>query len=349
MAVEMLAKFLGSQTARRQLLLLDAQQRVYTQWLLTDPFDTRQVELFVESAADVSVSAQRRMVSLANATQRRYLAEMDTDLGDFVAEVPDEVRMYSQTRSYRHAKPKVVRTKQGVAERLPTPEVFYRPVREYRRLVQAGRDVDDALDTVASRVKMEIATNVQLAEREAESQVIRQAGVVDLDVTGWRRVIRPERSRTGTCGLCVAASDRVYSTDELKPIHSGCQCAVMPIKEGADGDPGLRLNREDLNRLYDDAGGTAAKQLLRTKYRVDEHGELQAVLVPQKRGEAVPRYRDSTTSPMVDLDSSDKAIATRHLPGMRRSLANLLKSGASETDPRVLWQQSQILRFERML
>jgi hypothetical protein len=42
------------------------------------------------------------------------------------------------------------------------------------------------------------------------------------DVTGYRRVIHPELSKSGTCGLCVAAADRIYYVDDLMPIHTNC-------------------------------------------------------------------------------------------------------------------------------
>ncbi|MGW4240918.1 hypothetical protein [Nocardia sp. NPDC004722] len=347
MVPELLLRILLSHSQRRRLLLLDAQDRVQARWRMTDPFDGAAVEDFSQAAADISIAAQRKAVTMVAAAQRRYLAEIDTDLGDFVPEVPDEVRMYSTTRPYKYAEPKTVRTRAGVSERLPAAEPFNRPARRYRHEVAGGRDSSDALDAAANRVKMELATNVALAEREAEMQVIGQAGIVDLDVIGYRRVIRPERSRTGVCGLCVAASDRIYKTDELKPMHTGCNCTVMPVKEGAD--PGLRLNREDLTRLYDDAGGTGAKLLHRTKYGVDEHGELQALLVPKRRGETVPRFRDPEVPEVVDLDADFAEVARRQLPLMRKELAKTRSQGVPDDDPRLRWQQSQVHAFEQIL
>ena len=36
-----------------------------------------------------------------------------------------------------------------------------------------------------------------------------------LDIRAYRRVIHPELSKGGTCGLCIAASDRIYFVDDL--------------------------------------------------------------------------------------------------------------------------------------
>ncbi len=336
----MLAGLLLSHSRRRHLLLLDAQDRVQARWRMTNPSDGVAVEAFSRDAAQISIAAQRRAVSLVSAVQRRYLHEMNTDIGDFVPEVPDEVRLYSTTRPYRYAEPRLVRTSIGVSQRLPVTEVWNRPARRYRRMLADGRDPNEALDVTAARVKMELAMNVALAEREAESQIIGRAGKVDPEVIGWRRVIRPELARTGSCGLCVAASDRIYRTDELKPMHTGCHCAVLPVNHGSD--PGRSLNREDLDRLYDDAGGTAAKLLHRTKYRVDEHGELQALLVPARRGEPVPR------SPGAVADDPTPNTR-RQLALMRKLLAATQREGPAADDPRLLWQQAQVRRYERIV
>ncbi|MGY0497063.1 hypothetical protein ACWZHB_01000 [Nocardia sp. FBN12] len=347
MVIDMLAKILLARAARRQLLLLNAQDRVHAMFRMTDPADGRSVNEFAGAAAEVSAAAQRRAVSLTLAAQRRYLDEMGTDIKDFVTEVPDEVRMFARDREYRYATARKVKAAGVVTDRLPVEEVFNRPARMYRRLLAEGRDPGDALDVAANRVKMELATNISLAEREAESQVLAHAGIVDLDVIGWRRVVRPELSVGGTCGLCLAASDRKYHTGDLKPIHAGCKCEVMPIK--ADADPGRRLNDEDLGKLYDDAGGTAGRLLKRTRYRVDEHGELQAVLVPDRRGEAVPRYRDPSSTPLVDLDQSTEAFAARQLPLMRQMLTKSRSEGLGEDHPKVVWQTAQVARYERLL
>ena len=112
-----------------------------------------------------------------------------------------------------------------------------------------------------------------LARREAAH------GQMELstEIIGYRRVIRPELSKSGTCGLCVAASDREYKRGDLLPLHDRCKCIVLPII--ADIDPGVRLNQDDLDRLKADAGSNSAKDLKRTRYRVDEHGEIGPYLL----------------------------------------------------------------------
>jgi hypothetical protein len=110
------------------------------------------------------------------------------------------------------------------------------------------------------------------------------------DVSGYRRVIHPELSRSGTCGLCIAAADRIYKVDDLMPIHTSCACEPMPIVRGVD--PARVFNGADTTELYRRvlaaAGGeTAAAKLRATRVQVSAHGELGPVL-----HDAGHRFRD---------------------------------------------------------
>jgi len=95
-------------------------------------------------------------------------------------------------------------------------------------------------------------------------------------VDQYRRVLHPELSKTGSCGLCVVAADRWYSTRDLLPIHANCHCGIAPA--GADYDPGYQLNQKDLQRLYKAAGGTRADLLKQVKVMGVNHGELGPIL-----------------------------------------------------------------------
>ncbi|WP_204374536.1 hypothetical protein [Leucobacter musarum] len=106
-------------------------------------------------------------------------------------------------------------------------------------------------------------------------------------VIGWRRVIRPELSRHGTCGLCVVAATQWYTRGDLQAIHHLCKCATLPVTKSMD--PGLRWNAEDLRRnldeIYGAGGGTSGKKLKRIRVAVREHGELGPMLAySAKRG-----------------------------------------------------------------
>jgi len=100
------------------------------------------------------------------------------------------------------------------------------------------------------------------------------------DISGYRRVIHPELSKGGTCGLCIAASDRLYGKHELLPLHDHCECTTLPVIAGQD--PGSALNRADLTAAYRLAGGTGRQKLKAVRFRIDQHGELGPVLTAHK-------------------------------------------------------------------
>ena len=133
----------------------------------------------------------------------------------------------------------------------------------------------DPVQAAVERVKAVADLDTQLVVQQQSHATLAEAEDKGL-VTGWRRVLHPELAIHGSCGLCIAASDRIYHVDNLQPIHGRCNCIPVPILDG--NDPGSILNERDLGRVYKDAGGTGAQQLKRTRYQVSEHGELGPVL-----------------------------------------------------------------------
>jgi hypothetical protein len=147
-------------------------------------------------------------------------------------------------------------------------------------LTQPSPRVPNLQTPVAAAVgrAVEVAEQgVQLTQREQTVRTLGRAEAAGL-VTGYRRIIHPELAKSGTtCGLCVAAADRVYKVSELLPIHNGCNCTVAPMT--AELDPGLNLNQMDLRRLYKAAGSTGAADLSAVRYKIHDHGELGPQLV----------------------------------------------------------------------
>lgn len=129
----------------------------------------------------------------------------------------------------------------------------------------------EVLTKVVNRAEVMVDTDVTLAMRKQAQRFMTTHQAI-----GYRRIIHPELSRTGTCGLCIAASDRVYKRAELMPVHGRCGCTVLPVVRGQD--PAGVINNLDLARLYRDAGGTGAAELKKQRYSVNQHGELGPVL-----------------------------------------------------------------------
>lgn len=168
-------------------------------------------------------------------------------------------------------------------------DVYERPASQAIYAYSQGGTVEDARQAVRDRLELLLHEDIMLAERDEEQRIYEALP----RVVGYRRVIHPERSKNGTCGLCAVAATQRYRTDQLRPLHDGCECGSMPIV-GTE-DPGQVLNSEDLEQLYAAAGqaaaiggqqpakdrSTAREDLLNVRVTVNEHGEKGPVLVKQ--------------------------------------------------------------------
>lgn len=137
--------------------------------------------------------------------------------------------------------------------------VALRPVNAYRHLAVADpsiaplawdnladdvqRAVDSWFDAALEQLQDNADTDGQIGVTRAALERFSGSGV-----TKFRRVIHPELSKTGTCGLCVVASDRLYNVGDLLPLHSNCKCGVVPVTERSD--PGSGLSQSDLDKVY---------------------------------------------------------------------------------------------------
>ncbi len=155
----------------------------------------------------------------------------------------------------------------------PVIEVYKRPARQYEHALRQGKNEAEAREVFLERLTKIVTDDVVAAARDESMKVIAAA---PKKVIGYRRVLHPERSRTGPCGLCIIAADRFYTRDDLMELHGECKCTVSPITE--DDDPGLRLNRRDLDEIYAAAGSKYAEDLKRLRVRVQENGELGPIL-----------------------------------------------------------------------
>ena len=165
---------------------------------------------------------------------------------------------------------------------IPDEDVWDRPLEQYRYRLTEDGDEGAALDAAIDRAITLVEEDLSRTMRRVVTEHATRAPAV----VGYRRVIHPEKSQGGTCGLCIVASTRLYSTDELMPIHTRCKCDVVEVT--ADEDLAEVLNQDDLAQLYQDAGGNTAEALKKTRYRVEEHSETGPRLVPPP-GEKAPR------------------------------------------------------------
>lgn len=280
-------------TTTRDVAAAYAKVMISALWADTDPYDGNAVQAFTESAAAHMVTAQTTTARSAAAAQAAILRSMNVTVPGVPSNPTDVRAPGADVVGGRLVlrRPETVAVKYSsrggaivTAEDMSTQGMFNRPARTVRAEIAAGATPAQADTKARDRIDRLVEDNVMLAQRFAEMEVLQAA--VDLDapreprVIGYRRVIHPELSETGVCGLCIAAADQKYKVGDLLPLHNRCKCTVAAITE--DHDPGDDVNSQDLEALYGLAGGTDGRQLKRVRYQVDEHGELGPTLVPKK-------------------------------------------------------------------
>lgn len=236
------------------------------------------------------------------------------------------------------------------------PGAQYGRVAEHFRfqVVAEGTSEEAAEAKALLRVAAVAETDVTLAVREQ----FRAGLVQDHEIRGWRRILHPELSKSGPCGLCVVAADRVYHVKELEAIHLRCRCEVLPIV--GDMDPGISLNADDLKAIYDAAGGTGGEKVIivggvrkhvspalkNLRVAMAEHGEIGPVLVDADqhwRGPAQvakSQSRDPKVAARAELAALTERLAqleARHAAGDRKAAAP------------IAWQRNRIAELRRIL
>ncbi len=223
---------------------------------------------------------------------------------------------------------------------------------QYRFGVVANGDTADAaLAKALVRVEAVARTDMTLAVRE---QVRKTLGRIR-GVTGYRRILRPELSETGPCGLCVVAADRTYKVEHLMPIHDRCCCDVLPVI--GDADPGLNLNASDLRRIYEAAGGTGGEvrgrdgrrhsaALKKIRVALGEHGELGPVLFDADQNYRGLRDVARTLHPSQQVRDRAKLEAFQE-----RLDVLLARQGRGEPglDRAIEWQTERVEQLRRQL
>lgn len=268
-------------------------------WRQINPYSPKEVRDFAQQAGRLVISAQRTVANVHTAAQLLQLRALGINIPVSVT-IPDQVRGASVTFGKTptvHAPTETKVAYQDGAETVKkveaTPDrVFERAAETYRYEKSVGTDTQAANQAAEDRIAKTVDNNLILSARLAAQQTLVRVAEKDERITGYRRIIHPELSKGGVCGLCVAASDRVYHVKELQPIHNRCRCSISAVTTAHD--PGLKLNQDDLDRLYTHAAeaapgerSTSAAALKKTRYQIVQHHELGPVLT-RVTGETVP-------------------------------------------------------------
>lgn len=209
-------------------------------------------------------------------------------------------------------------------------QVYTRPAATYRRTFALTGSLEEATAAMQERLTTMVADDLMVARRDGEQEIMQRA-----DVKGWRRILHPELARDGSCGLCIAAAHQEYRTSTLRAVHGRCNCSVAPIV--GEFDPKV-VNDTDLAAAYDAAGGSnKGADLKRTRFKINEHGELGPVLTDAAHYFQGPGDRDNVNS---------IARARRRLEDASRVLTEL---EGSDDNPDALHYQRKFVTHLRSM
>jgi len=210
-------------------------------------------------------------------------------------------------------------------------DVYRRPEQQVRWELSQGRSSEAAVNAAIRRVTALASDDLSAAMRDQTKATLS----AQKKVVGYRRMIHPELSKTGSCGLCVVASTNFYTVKDLMPLHTLCKCGVMPITK--DLDPGLKLNADDLQKFYDAAGSTAAEDLVRTRVVVHENGELGPILRRDGDSFRTPTEAGSEpyTAPTVEDDKNSARAMINAAQTTIDELQARLTAGETFTETRM--------------
>lgn len=276
--------------------------------------------------------------------QRRVVASDRIDASIQLA-VPDPGETPTQRIRRQRAAQNAVK-----AQAIDPGEPYGRVADAFRfQVVAEGVSEDNAKRKALVRIAAVAETDVTLAVRE---QVRKSIGKIP-GITGYRRILHPELSETGPCGLCVVAADRIYHIEDLQPIHDRCKCEVLPVIGAFD--PGLSLNADELDAIYDAAGGTGGDvikggrrhsgALKRVRVALAEHGELGPVLVDADQQFRGPRE-------VAKTKVADRATRARaELAALEDKFARLIRrrEAGEDVERPLRWQANRIEALRREL
>lgn len=214
-------------------------------------------ERFATTVVPIAIGAQRAIARLTAAYLERFISDLIG--GTFRADYDVDVAS-------------------GTALRGVDPfEVYQRPFTQIWRELSEDKTLDEAVESAPVRAKSIASTDAQLAKTRTAQQIIRQ----EPRIVGYARVLTGEES----CGLCVIASTQRYGSDDLLPIHPGCDCAVQPLL-GTQRIPQI-LDQKLLDEAHaaiaatfgEDAVDASARDLdYRKVILVRQHGEIGPML-----------------------------------------------------------------------
>jgi hypothetical protein len=152
-------------------------------------------------------------------------------------------------------------------------DVYIRPFKDIWGGLSKGKDIQNAIQDGANRLRQLVETDIQLSHTHTARHIISNTRTIQ----GARRVTTPP-----SCALCLIASTQFYRKKELMPIHPGCDCRVVPaIREGGSHVVDKDL-LEEIHAAIAKQFGISDRAARKIDYRkvtlVREHGEYGPTL-----------------------------------------------------------------------
>lgn len=143
------------------------------------------------------------------------------------------------------------------------------------KAAEKGKPIEEALKAGQNRLDKMVRTDLQMAKVRQSREVLKAA-----HIQRYARVTGPK-----PCWLCSIASTQTYYTEDLLPIHPGCNCSVKPVplhEETLQEDfnpEQLLLNTNEqtkmMGALIEDEAGI---RQFRDRVAVRQHGEIGPTL-----------------------------------------------------------------------
>lgn len=183
----------------------------------------------------------------------------------------------------------------GLRGGVPSVDVYRRPIITARGAIANGKTFEQAMAYARDRAMSAARTDLALARRAGAHAAMQ----VQPSVVGQRRV--PDAN---ACEYCLIASTQRYHRADLQPLHTNCNCDVVPIVGTAD--PGRIINRETYKRLK--AGGAMDRQTesaagLKLRKQARESRERATTARGELEGETDPARRRRIEARATEWDT----------------------------------------------
>lgn len=219
--------------------------------------DWHTADEFLARVIPIITGAQLQTASLTDAYLASLLSEaMGTVVGS-VGLAPDQVTNLRQNTTMIDA--------------------YSRPFHTVWFQQSKGMEFPQALRMGLERAEAMLSIDIQLARTHAAALVLQETD----GVKRYQRVL----SGSENCDICSVAARHIYKTSDLMPIHTHCDCSVVPVIEGR---PPLanRINQErDFTAPATETVGPEKKSAakLDEEIGIEAHGELGPVLVRRQK------------------------------------------------------------------